>query len=85
MASICRRLWNKRRYEKLDRLRELLRPALRDSIATGSIDAFTRDTKIPAGSLKWEALEQILLEMCEGAEQKTEALKLFQAFGYVQY
>ena len=85
MASICRRVWNKRRYEKLDLLRELLRPALRDSIATGSIDAFTRDTKIPAGSLKWEALEQILLEMCEGAEQKTEALKLFQAFGYVQY
>lgn len=85
LLSVSRRLWNKRRYEKLDRLREILGPTIKECITTGSIDEFVRNTKIPAGSLEWDALEQVLLEMSEQEENKTAALQLFKAYGHDQY
>lgn len=85
LLSVIRRMWNRSRYEKLDRLKEMLKPAVMESVSAGTIDAFVQDTKIPVGSLKWEALEQILLDACERQETKTEVLKLFKAFGYVDF
>jgi hypothetical protein len=88
LFSVTRRVSNKRRYEKLDRLREKFRPVISVIIKSGSIGSihqFINKSKIRTGSLEWVALEQVLLELSEKEGQKNYALKLFEEFGYTHY
>jgi hypothetical protein len=86
--SVTRRVNNKRRYEKLDRLREKFRPAISAIITSGSLGAihrFINKSKIRAGSIEWVALEHVLFELSEKEGQKNYGLKLFEVFDYTHY
>ncbi|MCX5808101.1 MAG: HEAT repeat domain-containing protein [Proteobacteria bacterium] len=85
LLSVTRRVGNKRRYEKLDRLREKFRPAIAEIITSGSIDQFVHNSTVRAGSLEWIATEGILLELCEQEGSKVHALKLLETLGYTKY
>jgi hypothetical protein len=88
MFSVTRRVNNKRRYEKLDRLREEFRPVISTIITSGSIGSnhqFINKSKIRTGSLEWVALEHVLFELSEQEGQKNYGLKLFEVFGYTHY
>jgi hypothetical protein len=85
LVSIARRMGNKRRYEKLDRLREKFRPEILKIITSGSIGRFVHNEKIPAGSLEWVALEEVLFELCEREEHKNHSRKLLDIFGYTKH
>jgi len=87
LASIVRRVQNKKRYEKLDGLREELTSAVLN-IRSGPADSvreFVRTSKIKAGSLEWIALEQVLFKLGEEEDQKDFARNLLEAFGYPNY
>jgi HEAT repeat protein len=85
LISVIRRVGNKRRYEKLDRLREKFRTEILKIITSGSIDRFVHNEKIPAGSLEWVAREEVLFELCEREEHKNHARKLLDIFGYTKH
>jgi hypothetical protein len=88
LVSITRRVGNKRRYEKIDRLREKFRPVISAIITSGSIGSiqqFMNTSKIRTGSHEWAALEQVLFELSEQKGQKNYTRILFDAFGYTKY
>jgi HEAT repeat protein len=85
LISVTRRVRNKRRYEKLDRLREKFRPEILKIITSGSIGRFVHNATIRSGSLEWIALEGILLELCEQEGPKTHARKLLEILGYTKH
>lgn len=88
MFSVIRRVINKRRYEKLDRLHDKFQSIISDIITSGSIGSvydFMKKSKIRTGSLEWVALERFLFELSEKEGQKNYAMKLFEEFGYTRY
>lgn len=88
LVSVSRRVNNKRRYEKIDGLREKFIPVLTAMITSGSTDSiqqFINTSKIRAGSREWVALEQVLFALNEQEEQKIFIRKLFDALGYTKY
>jgi HEAT repeat protein len=87
LASVIRRVQNKKRYEKMDGLRDEYRAAILKIVNSGSAaDArkFARKN-IKPGSLEWAALEQVLFKLGEEEGQRDHARKLFDAFGYRQH
>ena len=88
LVSVTRRVGNKRRYEKIDGLRDKFRPIISEMIASGSTDSvqqFMNTSKIRTGSHEWVALEQVLLELNTKKEQKNYTRILFDAFGYTKH
>jgi HEAT repeat protein len=88
LASIVRRVQNRKRYEKLDGLRERFRSEILSLISSGSAEFagdFARKFNIKAGSHEWTALEQVLFELGEREVQKDHVRSLLEAFGYRQH
>ena len=85
LASIMRRVFNNRKYRKLDALRQeygsRLSKALESDGITGHEEAFL--TK--PGSLAWQAVEDILFQVMSEGKFVEEARALFQRLGYVRY
>lgn len=82
LASVVRRVFNKRRYEKLDGLRDKLRATVLKARSAGE---FVRETNIKTGSLEWMALEQVLFSLYEDEGRKDLVRNLLEAFGYRRY
>jgi hypothetical protein len=88
LVSVSRRMNNKRRYEKIDGLRDKFMPAISAIITSGSIDSihqFLNVSNMHIRSHEWVALEQVLFALNEQEEQKYFIRKLFDAFGYTEY
>ena len=88
LFSVIRRVSNKRRYEKLDKLRDTFRPLITAGITSGSIGSihhYIKKSKLRAGSPEWAALEDVLLELSEKNGQKNYSRKLFDEFGYTRH
>lgn len=82
LASVFRRVQNRKRYLKLDGLREKFRTEI---VKAQSAREFIRSSKIKAGSLEWMALEQVLFSLGEENIHKEKVRALLEAFGYRQY
>lgn len=85
MASVFRRVQNKKRYEKLDGLREKFRAEILRLAGSGpavSAGDVARKFNIKTGSHEWTALEHVLFDLGERQGRKDLARGLLEAFGY---
>jgi HEAT repeat protein len=85
LASIVRRGWHSRMHRQLDVLRETYRDGVRQAIATGEIASSKENFRFKPGSLAWQALEEVLLELIAENRQSGEVKALFRRLGYVEF
>jgi len=78
-----RRLYRKRRFAKLDRLREIYTQAF-DNFIKNKLSA-EKTFSPPKNSLYREALEDVLLDGLEKGYSRDELYPIFEKFGYVNF
>lgn len=84
-SGALRRIFNSRKYKKLDKLRELYRNKLMTLIHSGEIFHKINDFIPSPNSIEFQALEDVLFEFMKTAQYRTPAKELFQALGYIKY
>jgi len=85
LASIVRRGLHGRKHYQLDVLRENYRNGLQRAIASGEIAASEKEFRLKPGSLAWQAVEEVLLELMAENRQTAEAKALLRRLGYVDF
>jgi len=86
LASIIRRIVRARRFRELDKLRRYYQEKLKDIIYSGRIeDEAINQLKSPPGSLKFQAMEDVLFKLMEKKKYEPEIKELFKRLGYVDY
>ncbi len=63
LASILRRVRHSRKHRRLDALRDTYRNRVQQAIASGVIVADENMFRSRPGSLAWQAVEEVLLEL----------------------
>jgi HEAT repeat protein len=85
LASVVRRLSHSRKHRRLDDLRDTYRRHMRQAIASGEIPTSEKMLRSKPGSLGWQAVEEVLLELL-AENRSTDRIKaLFQRLGYVEF
>ncbi len=82
VASVLRRLLNERKYRRLDRLRQELTETVRRVLASD------RTAQLPQpkpGSLSWQALESVLLDVVQDDRYRPAVTGMFTRIGFVAY
>jgi len=86
LASIIRRILRARRFRELDKLRRYYQEKLKDIIYPGKIeDEAINQLSFPPGSLKFQAMEDVLFKLMEQKKYEPEIKELFKRLGYVDY
>jgi len=83
--SIIRRIFNERKYRKLDHLREIYDKKLRTSLEAGDLSRTQSEFIAPPKSNAWKAIEDILLCLINEDKYQDEIKKLFSLSGYVSF
>lgn len=84
-ASIIRRVYNKRRYRRLDLLREVYGKKLSEALASGGLLKMQGELTAPPRSSTWLVLEDILLRLINEEQHQDEVRKLLSGLGYVAF
>ncbi len=85
VTSVFRRVYNKRKYRKLDDLREMFNKKLRESLASGDLLSTQCEFIAIPQSDTWQAIEDVLLSLISEERHQHEVTKLFSALGYVSF
>ena len=85
LASIMRRVFNKRKYQKLDALRQEYGSRLSQVLESGGITGHEDAFRTKPGSLAWHAVEDMLFAVMSEGNFVDEARTLFHRLGYVAY
>jgi len=86
LASIIRRIIRAGRFRELDKLRKTYQEKLKDIIYSGRIEDDTvSELRSPPGSLKFQAMEDVLFKLMEQKKYEPEIKELFRKLGYVDY
>jgi hypothetical protein len=84
MASF-RRILNSKKYKELDRQRDLYREKLGFRLNSESVDMELTDFRSRPKSIKWQAIEEILLDMINEDRYKNDVKEIFNSLGYLAY
>ena len=85
LAAIVRRLLHSRQYEKLDRLRDFSRGKLVDLMQSEEVFQKISDFRSRPKSIKWQAIEHVLLDLIHEEQYRENVRKLFDELGYIHY
>jgi hypothetical protein len=85
LASIMRRVFNSRKYRKLDALRQEYGRRLSQALESGGITGHEELFLTKPGSLSWRAVEDMLFAVMSDGKFAGEAKALFQRLGYVRF
>jgi HEAT repeat protein len=85
LASIVRRGWHSRMHHQLDVLRENHRNGVQQAIASGDIAASEKKFLFKPGSLAWQAVEEVLLDLMAENLQTGKVKALLRRLGYVAF
>lgn len=85
VAASIRRWLHARKYKQLDELREHFRREVANVIQSGEMERLTAQFQHPPQSLKWIALEEILLELMNEENYRGNVKELFKTLGYGAY
>jgi len=86
LASIIRRILRARRFRELDKLRRYYQEKLKDIIYSGNIEDETiNQFRSSPGSLKFQAIEDVLFKLMEQKKYEPEIKELFKRLGYIDY
>jgi HEAT repeat protein len=84
-ASIARRVLNARKYQRLDGLRSFYEKKFIADLDAGGANIVIEEYRALAGSLEWQAVEDVLFLMIEEERYRNEVRRLFLGLGYVAY
>ena len=85
IAATVRRILHARRYRTLDRYREINREKLKHVLATGTVQQDSKEFTASSGSLKFQAIEDVLFEFMKAPQYRSAVKELFQTLGYVKH
>ncbi|HUI46089.1 MAG TPA: HEAT repeat domain-containing protein [Nitrospirota bacterium] len=85
IASVVRRALNERRYRKLDALREKYREQAHRLLDKDGMAGNEPDFAAATGSLEWQAVEEVLLDLMNSGVSGDKLKVFFQRLGYVAY
>jgi len=85
IASVVRRVLNDRRHRKLDDLRQEYRERAHRLLDQDGLSGHETDFAADAGSLEWQAVEEVLPNLINSGVSGNELKALFQRLGYVAY
>ncbi len=82
--TAMRRTVNKIRYNKLDKYRELFRQKIDDILNTPD-ERLLKEFKFRPGSIKWKAIEDVLLKRLDEDRYRERIIEIFSILGYKSY
>ncbi|HXY61953.1 MAG TPA: HEAT repeat domain-containing protein [Nitrospirota bacterium] len=85
ITSVMRRVWNLRKYRKLDTLRQKYRQRMQVVLKERDLAKHVETFSSKPGSAAWQAVEEILLDLTNDEMISVEAKTLLQKIGYVSY
>ena len=85
IVAAFRRALNSKKYKKLDRQRELYREKLEFTLNSENVNRELTDFRSHPKSVKWQAIEETLLDMINEDRYKTDVKELFNRLGYIAY
>jgi hypothetical protein len=85
VSAILRRIIHGRRYRKLDRYREITRVKLKNLLIAGTLRQNLEEFIAPSGSLRFQAIEDVLFEFMKAVPYRTTIREFFQTSGYRSY
>jgi HEAT repeat protein len=84
-VTALRRVLNSKKYKELDRQRELYREKLKFTLNLERVNWELADFRSHPKSVKWQAIEEILLDMINDGRYKNDVKEMFDSLGYVAY
>lgn len=84
-AAVLRRIYNSRKYRQLDELRDLYRKELKDLFLSEADPGDGSDFIAPPTSIKWEAIENVLLDLMDDENYREKAGALLDRLGYISF
>lgn len=86
MASIIRRLVRAKNFRQLDKLKRIYEQKLKNHIYSGKIEnEAIKEFSSDPGSIKFQAIEDILIKLMNLKKYEPEIKELFTRLGYVNY
>jgi HEAT repeat protein len=85
LASVVRRLSHGRKHRRLDDLRDTYRRRVKQAIEPGGTATNEQMLRSRPGSLGWQAVEEVLLELQAENRSYDNIKALFQTLGYVEF
>ena len=84
-GAFLRRISRNKKFKELDKQREFYKNKLEKALHSGSLFQEIADFTSTPQSIKWLAIEEILLELINDNKFKSDAKELFNRLGYVAY
>jgi HEAT repeat protein len=84
-VATFRRVLNSKKYNELDRQRDLYSEKLIFTLNSESMPRELTDFRSRPKSIKWQAIEEILLDLINEDRYKNDVKKIFNSLGYVAY
>jgi HEAT repeat protein len=85
LAAIYRRISHAKKYKELDKQRQLYREKLKTALYLGNIFSMIDDFRSSPNSIKFQAIEDILLDLISEEIYRENIRKLFVILGYVAF
>jgi len=85
LLAVLRRISSKKKYEKLDRQREFYREKLRNFLDSGKAFQDRADLIAPPQSIKWQAIEEVLLNLIDEERDRENVKRLVDKMGYIKF
>lgn len=84
VATVLRRINARRRYQRLDRERKVFREAVARVLALPDLDL--NELRVsPKDRIRWQALEEVLLDLIPKEEYRERVKEIFRQLGYISY
>jgi HEAT repeat protein len=85
VSAVTRRAWKGWRYANLDRLRAQYTKTLAGAIDSGTLKSILSDLAARPKSMKWRAIEDVLLSMVTREKYAAQTRELFAELGYAAF
>lgn len=84
-TTVFRRVSHTRKYKELDKQREIYREKLKSDLYSGKVFQKINDLHSSPRSIKFYAIEEILLDLINEEKYREDVKKLFDRLGYVTF
>jgi len=84
-ATIFRRASRSKQYKILDRHREFFSKKISEYLESGNDSNIIEELASPPNSVKWHAIQEILLELSATGKHRENLKSIFMGIGYVDY
>lgn len=85
ITAILRRLSHSRKYKELDRQRKIYRARLLNALRSGQTLKAIAFFSSPPRSIKWQAIEDVLLDLINEAGYREDIKNMLDRLGYISY